>query len=133
MMISRMLIGLLWLGSLGFVAPVVGADHTTDSLDVVQQAVKNEKAIIIDVREQEEWNNGHLKDAKLLPLSLLNKGITAEEAGKVCPKGKIVYCHCAFGSRALTAADHLKKLGYDVRPLKPGYTALKKAGFPTEK
>ncbi|MNC96941.1 hypothetical protein D3C83_144460 [compost metagenome] len=48
---------------------------------------------------------------------------------KVATKGKIVYCHCGSGVRCLKAADELKKLGYDVRPLKPGYKDLLKAGF----
>ena len=53
---------------------------------------------------------------------------------KVAPKDKIVYCHCGSGVRCLKAADELKKLGYDVRPLKPGYKDLLKAGFePSEK
>ena len=36
---------------------------------------------------------------------------------------------CAAGGRSLDAADLLKKLVYDVRPLKPGYKDLLKAGF----
>ena len=48
-------------------------------------------------------------------------------------KEKIIYTHCAVGYRSLRAAKILKKYGYDVRPLKPGYDELVKAGFPTEK
>lgn len=40
-----------------------------------------------------------------------------------------MYLHCGSGVRTLKAADELKKLGYDVRPLKPGYKELLKAGF----
>jgi rhodanese-related sulfurtransferase len=50
-----------------------------------------------------------------------------------CPKDKIIYCHCRSGRRCLTAADILKKQGYDVRPLKAGYEDLLKAGFPQAK
>jgi rhodanese-related sulfurtransferase len=46
------------------------------------------------------------------------------------PKEKVIYCHCRSGGRCLTAAEILKKLGYDVRPLKPGYRDLVEAGFP---
>jgi len=55
--------------------------------------------------------------------------LKAGDVAKVIPKDKIVYCHCGPGVRCLKAADELKKLGYDVRPLKPGYADLLKAGF----
>jgi phage shock protein E len=64
-----------------------------------------------------------------LPLSVLKAGVKAEDVAKIIPKDKIVYCHCGSGVRCLKAADELKKLGYDVRPLKPGYADLVKAGF----
>jgi rhodanese-related sulfurtransferase len=48
-------------------------------------------------------------------------------------KDKIVYTYCAVGYRSLRAAKILKKYGYDVRPLKPGYEELSKSGFESEK
>jgi rhodanese-related sulfurtransferase len=110
--------------------PILGAEHTKDSLDTVKKAVAEEKAILLDVREKGEWDDGHLRDARLLPLSLLQEEIKAEELARVLPKGKVVYCHCASGQRCLKAAEVLQKQGYDVRPLKPGYQDLLKAGFP---
>ncbi len=109
------------------------ADHTKDTSDEVKKALKGGKAVLIDVREKDEWDDGHLKVAKLLPLSTL-KGAKAEDVAKVAPKDAIVYLHCGSGVRSLKAADELKKLGYDVRPLKPGYKDLLQAGFePAEK
>jgi len=105
------------------------ADHTKDTTDAVKKAVADDKAVLLDVREKSEWDDGHLKDAKLLPLSVLKAGAKAEDVAKVIPKDKIVYCHCGSGVRCLKAADKLKKLGYDVRPLKPGHADLLKAGF----
>lgn len=107
------------------------ADHTKDTTDVVKKAVADDKAILLDVREKSEWDDGHLKDAKLLPLSVLKAGAKADDVSKIVPKDKVVYCHCGSGVRCLKAADELKKLGYDVRPLKPGYADLVKAGFAT--
>ena len=71
---------------------------------------------------------GHLKAAQLLPLSQLD-AMTPEELARQVPKTKVVYCHCAAGVRSLQAAEVLAKLGYDVRPLKPGYKDLVKAGL----
>ena len=105
------------------------ADHTRDTLREVKRAIDDDKAILLDVREREEWDVGHLKGARLLPLSDLEAGIKPAELAKKLPKGKLIYCHCAAGGRSLDAADLLKKLGYDVRALKPGYKDLLKAGF----
>ena len=105
-------------------------EHTTDTSDQIKKALADKKAILIDVREQKEWDEGHLKDAGLLPLSKLNAGATKEELEKAIPKGTIVYLHCKAGGRCLSAAEILKKQGYDARPLKDGYEDLLKAGFP---
>jgi rhodanese-related sulfurtransferase len=111
------------------------AEHTKDSLEVVKERVQTkETAVLLDVREQKEWDAGHLSDAKLFPLSRLRAGKGesdfAKEVAKLLPKDKIVYCHCRSGGRVLPATDILKELGYDVRPLKAGYSQLLEAGFP---
>lgn len=103
--------------------------HTKDSLDAVKGNVKNGKAVIVDVREQGEWDDGHLKGAILAPMSKLRKEAEAPALLKLLPKDKILYVHCKAGGRALTCGDILKKHGYDVRPLKPGYDDLLQAGF----
>ena len=119
----------LAVGLAGLMTMALAADHTKDTTDAVKKALADDKAVLLDVREKSEWDDGHLKDAKLLPLSTLKGGAKAEDIAKIVPKDKIVYCHCGSGIRCLKAADELKKLGYDVRPLKPGYADLLKAGF----
>jgi len=109
------------------------AEHTTDSLDQVKQAVADGKAVLLDVRETAEWKAGHLQDAVLVPLSKLKREEKnpelAKELSEKFSKDKVVYCHCRSGGRVLPASDILKRLGYDVRPLKAGYADLLKAGF----
>jgi rhodanese-related sulfurtransferase len=112
-----------------FAAPAVAAEHTKDSLETVKKRMKEKKALLVDVREEKEWKAGHLQDARLLPLSRLEKGIDAEKLAKILPKNKVIYLHCASGGRCLPAADILKKQGYDVRSLKAGYKQLLEAGF----
>ncbi len=104
-------------------------DPTKDSTADVQLRLKEKKAILLDVREQKEWDEGHLKDAVLLPLSKIEAGADPKEVVKDLKKDTIIYCHCRAGRRALSAAEKLIKQGYDVRPLKPGYEELLKAGF----
>lgn len=111
-------------------ATALAAEHTRDSLPTVQQAVADQQAVILDVREEDEWRKGHLSGARLLPLSRLEAGMQPADIARLLPKDKIIYCHCALGGRCLEAASILQPLGYDVRPLKPGYAALVQAGFP---
>ncbi len=105
------------------------AEHTKDSLDDVKSRLNDKQAVLLDVREESEWKAGHLKQATLLPLSKLREGAAAAELGEQLDKRKIIYCHCASGRRVLVAADILKELGYDIRPLKQGFTDLRNAGF----
>ena len=116
-----------------FAASHQAAEHTKDSLADVQKAIKDGKAILVDVREAAEWDDGHLRDAKHLSLSDLKAGVPPEKLKGLIPQGKIVYLHCAAGARCLPAADILKAAGYEARPLRPGYEALLKAGFPATK
>jgi len=131
----RRLWSLLFLmGIICVAAPGVAAEHTKDSLDTVKKAVAENKAVLLDVREKAEWEQGHLRDATFLALSALRRGVKADELDRLLPKDKVIYCHCASGVRCLQAADILKKNGYDVRPLKAGYKELVKSGFtPAEK
>ena len=109
--------------------PVLAAKHSKDSLEIVQNRVTEKKAVLIDVREEKEWKQGHLKAAKLLPLSHLERGVSKEKLKEFLPKDKIVYLHCASGARCIEAAELLTDLGFEVRPLKPGYDAFIEAGF----
>jgi phage shock protein E len=118
---------------ISYVVPFVQAQekgtHTKDSLAEVKKNVESGKAVLLDVREQNEWDAGHVKGAILIPRSKL--AVDSELAGllKQLPKDKIIYTHCKAGGRALACGEILKQQGYDVRPLKPGYDDLIQAGF----
>lgn len=101
--------------------------HSKDAIDQVRTSIAAGTAVLIDVREQAEWDNGHLKAATLLPLSLLSK--EGAEIPASLPKDKPIYLHCRSGARSLKAAEILKAKGYDVRPLAQGYGQLVKDGF----
>ena len=106
---------------------------TQDPLDQVKAEMGKKEAIIVDVREQKEWDEGHLEGALLLPLSWLREASKddafAERLADKVPAKKILYVHCRSGARARTAAGMLKKQGYDARPLKSGFEDLVQAGF----
>jgi rhodanese-related sulfurtransferase len=104
-------------------------DHTKDSLQTVKESIAKKKAVLVDVRDKEEWNKGHVEGAILLPFSELRLRDRTEEMVKNLPKDRILYTHCVVGMRSKQAAEILKKHGFDVRALKPGYDELIKAGF----
>ncbi len=112
-------------------ALLLAAEHTKDSLETVKKATADKTAVLVDVREADEWKEGHVKGATFLPLSEL-KEANAEAVAKKLPKDKIIYTHCRAGRRSVAAADLLLKMGYDVRPLKPGFEDIMKAGFEKE-
>ncbi|MFN0019384.1 MAG: rhodanese-like domain-containing protein [Pirellulaceae bacterium] len=103
--------------------------HTKDALDTVKQNLKDGKAVLVDVREQKEWDEGHIAGALFMPKSKLDIEKEAADLAKKLDKNKIVYTHCRAGRRALACGEILKKQGFDVRALKPGYEELIKAGF----
>ncbi|MEZ6053297.1 MAG: rhodanese-like domain-containing protein [Planctomycetaceae bacterium] len=113
----------------GMGALAEAAEHTKEPLTKVKQNIIDEKAVLVDVREEKEWDSGHIDGATFLPLSSLRDGVTDDEL-KALPKDKILYLHCRSGQRCLVAGEILSKYGFNIRVLKPGYEDLISAGFP---
>ena len=103
--------------------------HTKDTPETAKQNIKDGKAVLVDVREQKEWDAGHIAGALLMPKSKLDVEKEAAALMQKLDKAKIVYTHCKAGRRALACGEILKQQGFDVRPLKQGYEDLLKAGF----
>jgi phage shock protein E len=64
--------------------------------------------IVIDVRTVQEWNNGHLEGAVLIPYDQIDEKIGAV----VKDKSQKIYLYCRSGHRAGIAKESLEKLGY---------------------
>jgi amidohydrolase len=119
--------------ALGAVELLADLKHTEDSLKTVQEQINSKKAVLVDVRDLVEWNDGHIEGAIHLPFRELQEKFSEKSVREKLPKDVIVYTHCAVGFRALKAGKILEKYGYDIRPLKPGYKELVDAGFPAGK
>ena len=66
-------------------------------------------AVILDVREQDEYDAGHIPGAVLLPVSTINE----ETAASAIPeKDTVVLVYCRSGNRSKTASQALADLGY---------------------
>ncbi len=133
---------LLTVCALGFavVAPpaIFGRDSdamefTKDSLDTVKKNVAAGNAVMVDVRELIEWNAGHVRNAVFLPYRDLQGKSGDQLILEKLPKDKIIYTYCAVGYRSSRAGKMIAKHKFDVRPLKPGFEDLVKAGFEAEK
>ena len=91
--------------------------------------INREKAVLIDVREAEEFAAGHAVGARNLPLATL-------EGDKSLPKNKTlpIVLLCAKGAHAGRAAGMLRKLGHEnVQPILGGLAAWREAQLPIEK
>src|ERR1700752_4169003 len=90
--------------------------------------LKSGEAVIIDVRDKEEWDEGHIPGAMHLSRGTIELDI--EE--KVPDAKAMVICHCGGGGRSALAAENLQKMGYkNVRSMAGGLKAWKAAGLPT--
>ena len=101
--------------------------HTTVSLEQIKAATTAGTAVMVDVREQSEWNAGYLKGAILAATSKLSaKDAVIPDA---IPKDKPIYLHCKAGVRALNMTKLLREKGYDAHAIAVGYSELVAAGF----
>jgi molybdopterin/thiamine biosynthesis adenylyltransferase/rhodanese-related sulfurtransferase len=93
----------------------------------VQSRLQNNGVTLLDVREKDEWDEGHLPGATFLPRGFLE--VRVEKA--VPEKGQPVVVYCAGGTRSAYAAKTMQDLGYtNVVSMEGGYGAWKNAGMP---
>lgn len=88
-------------------------------IDEFEQKVKNETMNVVDVREKDEWESGHLKDALHVPLSDL--GNQKEKLNK--SQDYFIICHS--GRRSAIASERLSEEGYKVTNVLGGMSAWK--------
>jgi rhodanese-related sulfurtransferase len=92
--------------------------------------LKSAEAVIIDVRDKDEWAEGHIPGAAHLSRGTIEFDI--EE--KVPDLNAMIICHCGGGGRSALAAESLQKMGYkNVRSMAGGFKAWKAARLPTTK
>lgn len=107
---------------------IVLPDETT-RLKEALELVNSDQAVLLDVRELNEWNVAHFAKAKHLATTTLQDPAARSTALADLPKDKPVFCHCKMGGRALACTELLAGMGYDVRALAMPYTKLVEVGF----
>ncbi len=81
-------------------------------------------AVIVDVRQPEEFEAAHVEGARLVPL-----GELAERTGEL-PADRTLYLICRSGARSAQATAYLEAQGYDAVNVEGGIIAWHEAGLP---
>jgi molybdopterin/thiamine biosynthesis adenylyltransferase/rhodanese-related sulfurtransferase len=92
-------------------------------------AALSDAPLFVDVRERDEWDEGHIPGAVHIPRGNLESRVE----GLLPERDRPLVVYCAGGSRSAFAAQTLGELGYtDVRSLAGGFTDWKRNGFPVQ-
>jgi rhodanese-related sulfurtransferase len=93
---------------------IFGFGPKTDYRELVKQG-----AIILDVRNRNEFFTGHIKDSINIPVNELNNNLS-----KLKDKNKCIICCCASGMRSGAAKRILESKGYKLVYNAGGWTGL---------
>jgi len=113
-------------------------EHTKEFLEIAEDARTRVKEVsveetlkrienganLIDVREDNEWNDGHAGGAVHLGRGIIERDII----GKFPDKNTELILYCGGGYRSALAADNLQKMGYtNVLSMAGGWTAYQES------
>lgn len=103
-------------------------DVKTIDSKTLHQWIEDDKVIVIDVREQEEYNEEHIPASHLYPLSSFEPECIPDF------QGKILVFHCRSGMRSHRACQNFLESFPDqeIYNLEGGILAWKNAGYPTK-
>jgi len=111
-----------------FLSQLFGPPVPALTAQELSEKLKNAKRpLVIDVRQPEEYQAGHIAGAKLMPLGVIVQRM------KELPKDKEIVCVCASGSRSRSATKQLISAGYTVLDMSGGMLNWQRAGLPIKK
>jgi rhodanese-related sulfurtransferase len=117
----------------GFLDLVNDAKSRVREIDIErykQMKESGEDHILVDVREESEWNAGHAAGAMHLGKGVIERDVEA----KIEDHDKTLVLYCGGGFRSALAADNLQKMGYkNVISLDGGWRAYTGAGLLVER
>jgi len=98
------------------------------SIDEARERLgKNPQAVLLDVREDNEWEKGHATQAMHLGKGILERDLES----KFPDPNREIIMYCGGGYRSVLTAAAAQKLGYrNVFSLKGGYKGLLQSGWP---
>lgn len=94
-------------------------------LQDAQEQIARGDAVLLDVREPDEWSAGHFASARALPYnSQLKDGEVPSDLA-----GKTIFIHCKAGIRAAKSAEKLQASGIDAVAFEEGFDQLRDLDF----
>jgi phage shock protein E len=100
--------------------------NQVEPAQVQELLAQTPRPFLLDVRTPEEYKQGHVSGAELIPLNELSV------KQKRIPKDREVICICASGSRSSTAARQLNSQGFKVSNMRGGMNRWVHAGLPVK-
>jgi rhodanese-related sulfurtransferase len=115
----------------GFLALVNDAKSRVKQINIDEyKKMPREGHVLIDTREDREWDQGHAKGAVHMGKGVIERDIETE----IPDKSTTVVLYCGGGFRSALVADALQKMGYtNAISLDGGWRAWNQAGLPVEK
>lgn len=126
-MISLALFGLMVLGF--FLSRSQSQSNLINVQDTYKKAADDSSTVLLDVRTQSEWDDGHIDRALFIPVQELERRL-----GELEPyKDKTIIAYCRSGNRSGVAARILEKQGYTVLNMEGGIIRWQKEDLPLTK
>ena len=104
-----------------------GSVPSLSALELHEKMKAGNQPFLLDVRQPQEFRQGHIAGAKLIPLGELDHRI------KEVPRDREIVCICASGHRSVPAVQILKAAGYTASSMKNGMIAWQMARLPIRK
>lgn len=102
--------------------------YTVKQINALKTLTKEKKGLLIDVREKNEYDSGHIKGAINIPLRTLTDNL------QKIPKNRPIILYCSTGYRTAMGVMALQMLGYDnVKGFPPSIEGWKAGGELLEK
>jgi len=102
----------------------------TNVADVKRRMDSGEKFLLVDVREDNEWEKGHVPGAVHMGRGVIERDIETQ----VPETSTKMILYCGGGFRSALVADNLQKMGYaNVESMDGGWKGWVAAGLPTKK
>ncbi len=101
----------------------------TNVEEVKAKMDRGEEFVLVDVREESEWEKGHIVNAMYIGKGVIERDIEI----KINNTEEEIILYCGGGFRSALAADNLQKMGYtNVSSMDGGYSGWVNAGYSVE-
>ncbi len=118
--------------SAGFLSLVEDALTRVNEISLIDARLRleeNTEVVLLDVREESEWNKAHAKGAQYLGKGILERDLEA----RFPEKETEIIMYCGGGYRSALTCDAAQKMGYtNVKSLENGYKGMIASDWPME-